>query len=328
MRTLELLPEDRDIERAGAVLRGGGLVVMPTETVYGLAANALDPTAVARIYAAKGRPADNPLIVHLSDPLEIGLYAIPDERARLLAAAIWPGPLTLVLPGRGLFARPSLALRVPQQPIARRVIAAAGRPLAAPSANRSGRPSPTTFRDALGEMRGRVEAVIAGPPAEFGIESTVLDLTGPRPALLRPGAVSAETIRDLLGATELLRPAGSGRSPGTRYRHYAPEVEVTLLQGPPEAMRQAAQEALSRHPAAVYIGLGDTAPDGAAGLCAKDLAELQAGLFRTLLEAERLGRRVVAVLPAASPAAEGIRDRMIRAAAGRVVEVRAQRRAD
>lgn len=321
MRTLHLAPNSPGIDEAAALLRAGALVVMPTETVFGLAANAQDPSALARIYAAKGRPSDNPLIVHLSDAAEVGIHAVADARARLLANALWPGPLTLVLEGRGLFGAQTLALRVPAQPIAREIIRRSARPIAAPSANRSGRPSPTSFEDALREMDGRVEAIVAGPRADYGIESTVLDLTSEEPAILRPGAVSAETISRILGGAALARPEASRLSPGTRYRHYAPDVRVTLYSGPPEAVRDMVAAALSETPASVYIGLRETAPDGASGLLCDDLLELQAGLYAALLHAERVGRPIVAALPEESPDAEAVRDRLRRAAGGRVIAV-------
>lgn len=328
MRTERLMPDPDGIAQAAAWLRAGALVVLPTETVYGLGANALDRTAVARVYAAKGRPSDNPLIVHLSDSAEMGLYAVADARARMLAQALWPGPLTLVLSARGLFDAPTIALRVPSQPIAQAVIARAGRPIAAPSANRSGRPSPTTFADALMEMDGRVEAILAGPAADYGIESTVLDLTAGTAALLRPGAISAAEISRLLGGEEVTRVPGSRRSPGTRYRHYAPDVPVTLFTGDPAAVRAAIAAALAADPRSVYIGLREDAPPDARGLCARDLADLQAGLYPTLLEAERTGRPVLAALPRESPASEGVRDRLLRAAGGRVVRAGAGGEAD
>lgn len=328
MRTERLSPDPAGIAQAAAWLRAGGLVVLPTETVYGLGASALDRTAVARVYAAKGRPSDNPLIVHLADRSEMDMYAVADERARLLSRALWPGPLTLVLASRGQFGTGTIALRVPAQPIAQAIIACAGRPVAAPSANRSGRPSPTTFADALGEMDGRVEAIVEGPPADYGIESTVLDLTAPVPALLRPGAVSADEISRLLGGQEIVRTSGSRRSPGTRYRHYAPDVPVTLFFGESVDLRAAIAVALAANPRSVYIGLREDAPEGATGLCARDLPQLQAGLYPTLLEAERTGRPVLAALPQESPESEGVRDRLLRAAGGRAVRAAAGREAD
>ena len=313
MLTLRLAADPAGIARAAALLRAGALVAFPTETVYGLGANAQDPTAVARVYAAKGRPADNPLIVHVAGADAIDEWAVANARARALARRFWPGPLTLVLPGRGLFGAPTLALRMPSQDAALALIAAAGRPIAAPSANRSGRPSPTSAQAVYEEMQGRIEAVIEGPPAEVGIESTVLDLTHERAQVLRPGGISSAEIAQALGE-EVGAAQGSARSPGTRYRHYAPEVEVVLLDdGEPAA---AVERALSARPGSWYIGLADTAPPGAKGLLAGDLAALQQALYATLVAAERSRAPVVAVLPPPSPAAAGVRDRMVRAAGG------------
>ncbi len=311
------LPADRGgISRAAALLRAGALVAFPTETVYGLGANAADPSAVARIYAAKGRPADNPLIVHVASAAAISEWAVPDARARELAQSFWPGPLTLVLPGRGLFGAQTLALRMPRQQEALELLRAADRPIAAPSANRSGRPSPTSASAAYLEMQGRVEAVIFGPDADVGIESTVLDLTGPAAAVLRPGGLSAAEIAEVLGE-HVDSAARPHRSPGTRYRHYAPDVAVVLLSGTDDrVLLEQARRALSARAGSWYIGLARTAPPGARGLLARDVRQLQRSLYATLLAAETEGAPIVAVLPPDSPQAAGVRDRMVRAAGG------------
>ncbi|MDA8344352.1 MAG: L-threonylcarbamoyladenylate synthase [Thermaerobacter sp.] len=318
MMTQRLKPDDAGVSCAAALLRAGALVAFPTETVYGLGANAADPGAVARIYAAKGRPADNPLIVHVASPGAIDEWAVPDVRARELARRFWPGPLTLVLPGRGLFGAPTLALRMPAQPVALALLAAVGRPIAAPSANRSGRPSPTSAQAAYQEMQGRIEAVLEGPTARVGIESTVLDLSLAEAALLRPGGISAAQIADALGE-HIGEAKGSARSPGTRYRHYAPEVEITLFADDErQRLIESVARALSACRGSWYIGLAETAPKGAKGLLANDVRQLQQELYAALLEAERQGAPVVAVLPPQSSSAAGVRDRMLRAAGGKV----------
>ena len=317
MRTELIAADEEGIERAAAWLRAGALVAFPTETVYGLGANALDASAVARIYAAKARPADNPLIVHIAGPQEMGRLALPDERAWRLAARFWPGPLTLVLPSRGPGTAGTVALRMPQDPTALRLLAACRRPVSAPSANRSGRPSPTTAEAVLAEMGGRIEAVLAGPPAAVGIESTVLDLTESQPRVLRPGGIDHLQIEEALGMA-VGSAEGSRRSPGTRYRHYAPNVPVRLFGGSPGWVRGAVTAALLAEPQAVYIGLVETAPEGAQGLLARDLAELQRGLYAALRDAELHQRTVLAAWPAASAAAAGVRDRLWRAAGGHV----------
>lgn len=321
MRTLLLAPDAVGIARGAALLRAGGLVAFPTETVYGLGANAADPSAVARVYAAKGRPADNPLIVHVPSAESIAEWAVPDERARELCKRFWPGPLTLVLPGRGLMAAKTLALRMPRHEHALSLLRAADRPIAAPSANRSGRPSPTSASAALSELGGRIEAVLDGQDAEVGIESTVLDLTEPQAAILRPGGISSEEIGRVLGA-KVGQAARHARSPGVRYRHYAPDVDVLLLSGDDRAaLRAAAERALSARGGSWYIGLADTAPAGARGLVAASVSDLQQALYAALLRAEREGAPLVAVLPPASPDAAGVIDRMVRAA-GKEVRAR------
>ncbi|MEG1875141.1 MAG: L-threonylcarbamoyladenylate synthase [Angelakisella sp.] len=234
---------------AAAILRQGGTVIIPTETVYGLAANALDPVAVAKIFAAKGRPADNPLIVHIAatDQLAPLVRAVPPVLP-LLAEHFWPGPLTLVLPRAPLVpditaaGMDTVAVRLPQNPVARAIITAAGVPLAAPSANRSGIPSPTTFAHCLADMDGRVDAIVQSAPCAVGLESTVLSLAGAVPRLLRPGAVTLEQLRAVLGTVEVdegvthhLADNQPVSSPGMKYRHYAPKAELLLLVGSTQA---------------------------------------------------------------------------------------------
>ncbi|MGE5529309.1 MAG: L-threonylcarbamoyladenylate synthase [Patescibacteria group bacterium] len=238
---------ERAVARAGLVLRRGGLVAFPTETVYGLGANGLDADAVQRIFIAKGRPADNPLILHVESPAAAAAYVedMPPAAERL-AALFWPGPLTLVLPrsprvpeivSAGL---PSLAVRVPAHPMALALIRAAGVPVAAPSANSSSRPSPTTAAHVLADLGGRIDLILDGGPTEVGLESTVLDLTGPSPRLLRPGGITVEALAAALGEDGLELGGGDGErpaSPGMKYRHYAPRSPLTLVDGEPAAIR-------------------------------------------------------------------------------------------
>ncbi len=238
-------PDPEVIRQAGHILRRGGLVAFPTETVYGLGANALDGRAVESIFTAKGRPRDNPLIVHIADTGMVYRYtrSVP-ERALLLMRRFWPGPLTLVLPGNGRIPREvsagldSLAFRMPDHPVALALIREAGVPLAAPSANLSGRPSPTTARHVYSDLNGRIDAILDGGPAGMGVESTVLDVTGDVPVVLRPGGVTPDQIRETAGAVVLdgsLSLAGPPprrpRSPGMKYRHYAPAAPLVLVEG-------------------------------------------------------------------------------------------------
>lgn len=221
-------PDPRTLERAGAWLRAGALVGFPTETVYGLGAAAGDTAAVARIYAVKGRPADNPLIVHVADPSWLGRVAtaVP-QPARLLADTFWPGPLTLVVPGRDA----TVAVRVPAHPVALALIAAADRPVAAPSANRSGRPSPTQAEHVLEDLGEGIDLVLDAGPTPLGVESTVVDATERPLRLLRPGGLARGDIEAVLGETLLPPdPRRPARSPGQRHRHYAPRAPLELFE--------------------------------------------------------------------------------------------------
>ncbi|MCB9545826.1 MAG: threonylcarbamoyl-AMP synthase [Myxococcales bacterium] len=229
-------PGDAAIADAAARLQRGELVAFPTETVYGLGGDALDARAVAAIFAAKGRPADNPLIVHVDALEAAAAFARLDDRAARLAAACWPGPLSLVLPRRAGVEIPAaaglatVAVRVPAHPVALALVRAAGLPIAAPSANRSGRPSPTTAAHVLADLAGRVPLILDGGPCTVGIESTVLALFDDEPRVLRPGGTSAARIAEILGQP-VGTAAGSVHSPGTRYPHYRPRTPV-LLVGP------------------------------------------------------------------------------------------------
>ena len=233
------------VRRAAELLRQGGLVAIPTETVYGLAADACNAEAVRAVYAAKGRPSDNPMIVHIADREMLPeLVASAPPAAALLADAFWPGPLTMVLPRSqrvpltttgGL---ESVAVRMPSHPVARAVIRAAGVPLAAPSANRSGSPSPTTYRHCIDDLWGLVDAVVESDDCAVGVESTVVSLLGETPQILRPGAVTPEDIRRVCGGVtvadavlHLLPQDAAAPSPGMKYKHYAPAAALTLVAG-------------------------------------------------------------------------------------------------
>lgn len=242
--TLGAPPELQAVERAAEILHRGGLVAIPTETVYGLAANALDSSAVGRIFEAKGRPQDNPLIVHIDSMamLDKVVSSISDE-AVALAEQFWPGPLTMVLPRRsdipsvvsaGL---DTVAVRMPSHLAAAAIIHACGLPLAAPSANLSGSPSPTTAAHVLADLDGRIEAVADGGACTVGVESTVISLVSCRPRLLRPGGITPEQLSDVLGEIEI-DPAVTGQmvstvasSPGMKYKHYSPKANVVMVQG-------------------------------------------------------------------------------------------------
>ncbi len=254
--------KDEELAEAAEILKKGGLVAFPTETVYGLGANGLDEEAAKKIYAAKGRPSDNPLIVHISAPEELESLAaeIPDA-AKSLMELYWPGPLTMVFKKKEIVpcgttgGLDTVAVRMPSDPIARALIRLAGVPVAAPSANRSGRPSPTTAGHVWQDMAGRIEMIIDGGPVGIGVESTIVDVTGPVPVILRPGAVTMEMIKDALGQVEIdpaiVGPVKEGvrpKAPGMKYRHYAPKARMTLVEGEMEqvvrTINRLAREAL------------------------------------------------------------------------------------
>ena len=229
-------PSPYIISKAARIIRAGGLVAFPTETVYGLGADALNPEAVTKIFAAKGRPQDNPLILHVSTTGQAYQLVEMNDAALRLAKVFWPGPLTLVLPAKDIV--PSItrggletaAVRMPDCPVALALISASGVPIAAPSANLSGRPSPTDSETVMRDMAGRIDMVVDGGSTGVGIESTVIDLTDPsRPMMLRPGGMPRGIIEEELGARlEVPDNASKKRSPGTRYRHYAPSVPVKI----------------------------------------------------------------------------------------------------
>ena len=238
----------QDIQTAADLLRAGGLVGIPTETVYGLGANGLDPAAVGRIFQAKGRPQDNPLILHIpgADWLERYCRDIP-AAAYELARRFWPGPLTMVLrrrdnvPDQVTAGLDTVGMRCPAHPLCRAVIQAADVPVAAPSGNTSGRPSPTTAAHMLEDMDGRIDAILDGGPCSVGVESTIVDLTCTPPRLLRPGGITLEQLRAALGevavdpaVTRLMGAGERPRAPGMKYRHYAPKAPVTVVTGEPE----------------------------------------------------------------------------------------------
>lgn len=250
-RPQTLTDEDRKVlEEAAAVIRNGGLAAFPTETVYGLGANALDEKAAKKIYEAKGRPSDNPLIAHIADldGLKPLVSEIP-EAGRKLAEAFWPGPLTLVFPKNGIVPHgttgglETVAVRMPSDPVARELIRLAGVPIAAPSANTSGRPSPTRAEHVFQDMDGKIDLIVDGGPVGIGVESTIVDVTEEIPTLLRPGAITMEMLGSVVGKVDVdpaitgpLRADVKPKAPGMKYRHYAPKASLTLVEGDAEAV--------------------------------------------------------------------------------------------
>lgn len=321
---LPLSPTDPDAEtlaRAAAVLRGGGLVAFPTETVYGLGANALDTAAVARIFDAKGRPANNPLIVHVGAEADLPrvVAAWPDS-ARRLACQFWPGPLTLVLP-RGAevpdivtAGGPTVAVRMPAHPVAGALIRAAAVPLAAPSANRSGELSPTSADHVARGLSGRIDMILDAGPTQIGIESTVLDLSMNPPRLLRPGHVSRSEIEAIIGPIGVLDStadtAGALPSPGLLGRHYAPRTPTECFTGSRERVRELLQKG-------EHVGWVTFVPDlqGAISVqMPRDPIEYAARMYAELHRLDQMGlARIVVEMPPDTDEWLAIRDRLKRA---------------
>ncbi len=314
--TMLLPPDETGIATAARLLAEGALVAFPTETVYGLGGDARSDAAVARIFDAKGRPRFNPLIVHVAELAAAGRLAVFDDRARRIAAAFWPGPLTLVLPLRadaGLSplvtaGLASLAIRVPAQAVARALLSAFGGPVAAPSANPSGRVSPTRADHVVAGLGGRIAAVLDGGPCSVGVESTILSLLGP-PAILRPGGVTAEALAAVAGPLADAPPQTphAPLAPGQLASHYAPEAPLRL-------------DATQAHPGDIWIGFGATGGDPALNLSPSgDLAEAAARLFHVLRDADaRAAGGPIAVAPIPDRGlGRAINDRLGRAAAPR-----------
>lgn len=235
--------------KAGQILKAGGLVAFPTETVYGLGGDALSPLAAGKIYAAKGRPSDNPLIVHVADTESVyELAAEVSRQARLLMEAFWPGPLTIIfkkkpiVPDATTGGLDTVAIRMPSHPTALKLIQESGVYIAAPSANLSGRPSPTTAEHVIEDMDSRIDMILDGGPVGIGIESTIVDMTGDVPTILRPGFISGEMIQKILGtvqmdpALESVDASVRPKAPGMKYTHYAPKGELTIVEGKIEAV--------------------------------------------------------------------------------------------
>ncbi|OPY59684.1 MAG: Threonylcarbamoyl-AMP synthase [Pelotomaculum sp. PtaU1.Bin035] len=338
-------PEAGPLEEGGRVLRRGGLVAFPTETVYGLGANVLDGRAVAKIFEAKGRPPDNPLIVHVAgrEALDGLVKGIP-RAAEELMDAFWPGPLTIILqacekvPSRVTAGLDTVAVRMPSHPVALGLIRAAGVPVAAPSANTSGRPSPTNARHVLNDLDGRIDIVLDGGPAGVGVESTVLDLAGPEPLVLRPGGITPEELKKILGAVGVdpaVRPGfkgeGGPRSPGMKYTHYAPRARLLVVEGGEEAVAAKIVDLagkyraegrrvgiLSYRDSMDFSPVGEVVPAGCRANPETVAAELYAALRRfdemgvDLILAEGVEDRGVGM---------AVMDRLRKAAGGRIIYV-------
>ncbi len=335
MDTRHLQPNPEGIDEAARLLKAGELVAIPTETVYGLAADAMNSEAVSSIYVAKGRPSDNPLIVHIADvkDWEPLVTHIPDN-ARKLAEAYWPGPLTIILPASDKVPKvvtgglSTVAVRFPSHPIAQAVILHSGCPLAAPSANRSGSPSPTNAQRVTEDMEGRIAAILDGGSCDVGVESTVIDLCHTPPRLLRPGGITPEMLVEVLGPIEIdsavthaLEKGAVAASPGMKYKHYAPQAEITIIKGSSTAYT----EYVNQHQAdAVGALCFDedlphlSVPAVTYGSREDPLTQAQQ-LFDALRQLDEMGiRTVYAACPAPTGVGLAVYNRLLRAAAFRV----------
>lgn len=339
LNTLLLHNTDEDIAQAGEILRNGGLVAVPTETVYGLAANALDGQAVAKIFKAKGRPQDNPLIVHISELSQWNFLVseIPPQ-AMALAEAYWPGPLTIILPKSDIIpdevsaGLDTVAVRYPSMRTTRKIIDAAGVPLAAPSANLSGSPSPTCAKHTMNDMNGRIDAVLDGGDCNFGVESTVVTLAGDVPRLLRPGAVTPEDLREVLGEIEIdeavmgkLKEGVKAASPGMKYKHYSPKAEVTIIKSDFEEFCRLAEEIKDKETvfALCFDGEENKIPLKCVTYGREDDSLTQSHrLFTALRELDEQGARVVyARCPSTEGVGMAVYNRLLRAAGFNVIEL-------
>ena len=338
MKTLVLSASDVDTAATAAqIIKDGGLVAIPTETVYGLGANGLNEAAVAKIFAAKGRPQDNPLILHVADAGEIEKFChdIPAS-AYALANAFWPGPLTMVLPARAAVPKcttaglPTVAVRCPDSEITRQIIRLTGVPIAAPSANISGKPSTTTAQHVLHDHDGKIDAIVDGGPCRVGVESTIVDLTEERPRLLRPGGITPEQLLAVLGdlvvdkaVTAQIDQDAVVKAPGMKYRHYAPQSEVVIVAG----SREKAAAYIHRHfrPNDRVLCFEEELPlyaDCAPLSYGKeaDVSTLSAGLFAALRKLDEPGiGRIYARCPEGGGVAYAVQNRLKKAAAFRII---------
>ena len=339
----EYLKLDRDsvtkeqLVGAARLICGGALVAFPTETVYGLGADATNEQAAEKIYRAKGRPSNNPLIVHIAKAEDAEAYVYTDERHYKIAEAFMPGPITVIMPSRHTVADTvcagldTLAVRCPSHPIARAFIEACGRPIAAPSANTSGRPSPTTAQHVVHDLDGKIEMIIDGGECEVGLESTIIKLEGNRCILLRPGGVTYEMLTELLGEVEIARgvlekPAADDKveSPGMLISHYAPKAPLYLVKGNENKIRAFLSDALCETGTFVlaYEGTFDNSEKLISLGRENEQADAAKRLFSALREADERGaQKIYAAYPEKSGIGLALLNRMLRASAFKIIEL-------
>ena len=339
VKTILRPADEAGIDQAAQLLRRGEIFALPTETVYGIAADARQGAAVRKIFEAKGRPQDNPLIVHVAGPEMLpGLVAEIPERAQLLISAFCPGPLTIIMP-RGpevadecCAGLDTVGIRMPSHPVAREVIRRSGCAFAAPSANLSGRPSPTNAQDVLADMDGRLPLILDGGECAVGVESTVVSVVGPKPTLFRPGHITLEDLERALGeevevSAAILEKLPEGavvRSPGMKYKHYAPKADITILDGSFEQFQAYVQAHADQNPSCLCF-TGEASQLGVP--CVEygregDGADQAKHLFRSLRALDEQGDGVVyARCPGRDGLSMAVYNRLVRAAAFRVVQL-------
>ena len=339
IKITDIVAQENDLSRAAAILRSGGLVVFPTETVYGLGGNATRDEAAKKIYAAKGRPSDNPLIIHIADPTDAEQYAVTNALYYRLAKAFMPGPLTVILPRKNTIPKSttggldSVAVRCPSHPVAHRLIELCGVAIAAPSANLSGKPSPTSAAHVAQDMDGRVDMILDGGESEIGLESTIVKIEGDGLILLRPGGITRDALSLLCDkvtvADAVLHQLAENErplSPGMKYRHYAPTAPLVLLSGnEADVLRYLQTEAASRKCAILCydeeceaLASGILFPVGKKD----DLAKQAHRLFAALREADGTDAEIIyAHLPPQEGLGLALYNRLIRAAAHTIKEV-------
>jgi L-threonylcarbamoyladenylate synthase len=339
IKIIDPAAQSAEISRAAAVIRRGGLVVFPTETVYGLGGNGTDPMAARKIYAAKGRPSDNPLIIHIARPEDAEKYAVTNEYYYKLARAFMPGPLTVILPRKGTIplevtgGLETVAVRCPSHPVAHALIEAAGLPIAAPSANLSGKPSPTSAKYVAEDMDGRVDMIIDGGDCEIGLESTIISLSGGDATILRPGAVTFDALLCVCESVKLSEAAKGELSagerpiaPGMKYRHYAPASPFVLIDGSSEAFVGFIRQKRLNVKCAVICSPEEAGILGGENLVItgseNDLPTQAQRLFSALREADALGCDVIyARKPDPTGLGLALYNRMIRAASHTVIKI-------
>ncbi len=335
MKTILLSSDDEDIKKAAQIIGNGGIVAIPTETVYGLAADALNGNAVRKIFEAKGRPMDNPLIVHISDiPQIYPLVSEFPEKAKILAEKFWPGPLTIILPKSEVIpdevsaGLDTVAIRFPSHKTTQKLISLSS-PLAAPSANLSGSPSPTTLSHVCDDMDGRIDAIIDGGDCAVGVESTVVTLAEDIPRLLRPGGITVEQLRSAIGEVEIdsavtnpLEEGEKAASPGMKYKHYSPNADVILLDGENNAVYEYLNTLTDKNAAAICYDedIGRISIPCISIGSENDYSEQAHLLFASLRDADKMGYKTVyARCPRKNGVGLAVYNRIIRAAGFNII---------